>query len=88
VVQESLTNVLKHAGPRASARVTQEWTTRGLQLEIADDGRGAASDPTSGNGQGLRGMAERVALYDGAVDASPLPGGGFSVRAFIPYTEA
>ncbi|WP_422933484.1 sensor histidine kinase [Sinomonas sp. P47F7] len=88
VVQESLTNVLKHAGPRASARVTQEWTTRGLQLEIADDGRGAASDPPSGNGQGLRGMAERVALYDGAVNASPLPGGGFSVRAFIPYTEA
>ena len=88
VVQESLTNVLKHAGPRASAWVTQEWTTRGLRLEISDDGRGAASDHGSGTGQGLRGMAERVALYDGAVDASPRPGGGFRVRAFIPYTEA
>ncbi|WP_138443377.1 sensor histidine kinase [Sinomonas susongensis] len=88
IVQESLTNVLKHAGPKASASVLERWTPRGLELLIADDGRGAAADPAPGDGQGLRGMAERVALYDGSVDARPLAGGGFLVRAFIPYTEA
>lgn len=89
VVQESLTNVLKHAGPKAAASVVERWTGRGLELDVTDDGRGAAADLAGGNeGQGLRGMAERVALYDGSVDAGPLPGGGFRVRAFIPYTEA
>ncbi|KHL00497.1 sensor histidine kinase [Sinomonas humi] len=88
VVQESLTNVFKHAGPRAAASVVRRWTARGLELDVADDGRGAAADTSGGEGQGLHGMAERVALYDGSVDAGPLPGGGFRVRAFIPYTEA
>ena len=88
IVQESLTNVLKHAGPQAAASVVERWTGRGLELDVADDGRGAAADAAPGDGQGLRGMAERVALYDGSVDAGPLPGGGFRVRAFIPYTEA
>ena len=42
---------------------------------------------TAGSGQGLRGMAERVALYDGRVEAEPMPGGGFQVSVFIPYTR-
>jgi signal transduction histidine kinase len=89
VVQEALTNVLKHAGPDAQAVVRLEWTGRGLQLDINDDGRGAGADPaTTGSGQGIVGMAERLALYDGTVEAAPRNGGGFRVHAFIPYTEA
>jgi signal transduction histidine kinase len=88
VVQEGLTNVLKHAGPNASAQVLLEWTGRGLQIRIDDDGRGAGADPaTAGSGQGITGMAERLSLYDGTVAAAPKPGGGFHVHAFIPYTE-
>lgn len=89
VVQEGLTNVLKHAGPSASAQVLLEWTGRGLQIRIDDDGRGAGADPaTAGSGQGITGMAERLSLYDGTVEAAPKPGGGFRVHASIPYTEA
>jgi signal transduction histidine kinase len=89
VVQEGLTNVLKHAGPNASAQVLLEWTGRGLQVRIDDDGRGAGADPaTAGSRQGITGMAERLSLYDGTVEAAPKPGGGFRVHAFIPYTEA
>lgn len=89
VVQEGLTNVLKHAGPNASAQVLLEWTGRGLQIRIDDDGRGAGADPaTAGSGQGITGMTERLSLYDGTVEAAPKPGGGFRVHAFIPYTEA
>jgi signal transduction histidine kinase len=87
VVQEALTNVLKHAGPAAAATVRLHWTAGGLQLQIDDDGRGAGADP-SGGGQGITGMAERLALYDGTVEAGPRTGGGFRVAAFIPYTEA
>jgi signal transduction histidine kinase len=86
VVQEALTNVLKHAGPAASATVRLDWSARGLQLQIDDDGRGAGADP-SGGGQGITGMAERLALYDGTVEAGPRTGGGFRVAAFIPCTE-
>ncbi|WP_458115215.1 sensor histidine kinase [Arthrobacter sp. D2-10] len=92
VVQESLTNVLKHAGPRASAHVSLAWTAKGLEVTVDDDGRGAASDSAAveggGSGQGIRGMAERLKLYDGTVETGPLAGGGFRVRALIPYTEA
>ena len=103
VVQEALTNVLKHAGPRAQATVDLQWTPRGLGITVSDDGRGAGADHppaaggdstdtrnprTPGSGQGINGMTERVALYDGTLEAAPLPGGGFRVAAFIPYTEA
>ena len=103
VIQESLTNVLKHAGPDTHAEVYLEWTPRGLALQVRDDGRGAAADvPVPGEtgglkdipgvqgaqGQGIKGMAERVALYDGSLEAAPAAGGGFRVAAFIPYTEA
>ncbi len=88
VFQEGLTNVLKHAGPDAEAHASLNWTARGLELEIYDDGRGAAADAPESPGNGLRGMAERVTLYDGTLAAGPAPGGGFHVSAFIPYTEA
>ncbi|WP_253901495.1 sensor histidine kinase [Arthrobacter sp. PAMC 25486] len=155
VVQEGLTNVMKHAGPKVQASVALSWNARGLEVTVHDDGRGAtaslstapiprqpapgshpnrshptapvpqipamsvpltaksASDvghhhsnqPTTAplthaplppvqapsgaaaGGNGLRGMAERVKLYDGELAAGPLPGGGFGITAFIPYSE-
>ncbi|WP_285725416.1 sensor histidine kinase [Psychromicrobium xiongbiense] len=89
VVQEGLTNVLKHGGPKAHSTVQLSWQPRGLSIVIADDGRGAAADPPApGGGNGLRGMSERVHLYDGMLEAGPRPGGGFQITALIPYTEA
>ncbi|MFB9378186.1 sensor histidine kinase [Kineococcus gynurae] len=86
IVQESLTNVLKHAGPAASARVRLDWGPDALDLHVEDDGRGAGTLAASGGGgQGLIGMAERARLHGGTLEARPRPGGGFSVRARLPY---
>lgn len=86
-VQESLTNVIKHAGPGAKAQVQLGWTSRGLNLSVIDDGRGAGSVVIEGAGQGLLGMRERVALYEGSCTALPQSGGGFAVSVSIPYSE-
>jgi signal transduction histidine kinase len=81
IVQEALTNVLKHAGP-ATARVCVRHCGGVLEVEVCDDGRGGlqAARPT-GTGHGHVGMRERAALYGGAVEAGDLPGGGYRVRA-------
>ena len=81
IIQEALTNVLKHAGP-ASARVVVRYATHALVLEVADDGRGMRE--AEGAGHGLIGMRERVALYGGDFDAGGRNGGGFVVRARLP----
>jgi signal transduction histidine kinase len=86
IVQEALTNVLKHAGP-AHSTVTITYEPGALQLEIDDDGRGAAAR-ANGGGHGLLGMRERVAVYGGSFDAGPRAGGGFQVRARLPYGAA
>ncbi|THJ66276.1 sensor histidine kinase [Arthrobacter echini] len=87
VVQESLTNVLKHAGENSTTEVSLDYGGRGLTVAVDDDGRGAAPLPgTAGAGQGITGMSERVRLYDGVVTAAPRVGGGYRVEAFIPYT--
>ncbi|MEZ0494323.1 sensor histidine kinase [Kineococcus sp. TBRC 1896] len=88
IVQESLTNVLKHAGPRARTRVEVRWEADALRLVVEDDGLGAGSmvQPSPG-GQGLVGMAERARLHGGSVVSGPRPGGGFSVRATLPYSS-
>ena len=83
IVQEALTNVLKHAGP-ARACVTIGYEPGALRLEIADDGRGVDGRPSEG-GHGLIGMRERVAVYAGSLDAGPAAGGGFRVLARLPY---
>ena len=89
VIQESLTNVLKHAGASARARVDLQWSPRGLSVTVSDNGLGAAAGlDGDGAGQGIKGMGERLALYDGTLKAAPAAGGGFRVEAFIPYTEA
>ncbi len=83
IVQEALTNVIKHAGPcRATVTVTRtaEW----LDILIADDGRGGSPPPAAASGHGLAGMRERAALYDGRLTAGPGEPGGFRVHARFP----
>ncbi len=88
IVQESLTNVIKHAGPTSKAWVRLNWEPHGLEIEVTDDGRGAGAGldgiETRG-GHGIRGMTERATLYGGRLDARPRPGGGFTVHAVLPY---
>jgi signal transduction histidine kinase len=82
IVQEALTNVLKHAGT-AAARVHLRYRDDRLAIEVADDGLPAPAGP-NGAGRGLVGMRERVAAYGGELEAGPGAGGGFSVRAALP----
>ena len=87
IVQEALTNTLRHGGPDADAFVTLAWTAHGLDLQIDDDGCGAAADPaTRGSGQGLRGAAERTALFGGTLETGPRVGTGYRVSAHLPYS--
>jgi signal transduction histidine kinase len=84
IVQEALTNALKHAG-RAHAAVRVRYGSDSLELEITDDGAGIPAD-VPGGGHGLAGIRERVALYGGKFDASARLGGGFAVRVLLPLT--
>jgi signal transduction histidine kinase len=85
IVQESLTNALKHAG-RAHAEVTLRYAPQALAVEVRDDGRGAAQLNGDGAGHGLIGMRERVALYGGELHVGHREGGGFEVLAQLPVT--
>jgi signal transduction histidine kinase len=84
LVQESLTNVLRHAGhaPRAVVRVAREADT--VTVEISDNGTGSASPPTGGGGHGLVGMRERVAVLQGTLQVGRTPQGSWLVRARLP----
>jgi signal transduction histidine kinase len=82
IVQEALTNALKHAG-NAHAAVNVRYSVDSLELEIVDDGAGVLA-PVSGGGHGLVGMRERVALYGGRLDAGRAQDGGFAVRVLLP----
>jgi signal transduction histidine kinase len=81
IVQEALTNALKH-GRAAHADVRVSYGRRRLELEVLDDGTAAPGAET--NGHGLVGMRERAALFDGELRAGPRPEGGFAVRARLP----
>lgn len=89
IVQEALTNVVKHAGP-ATVRVEIRDETDALVLEVRDDGQGIASalsaqvDPGAEGHHGIIGMRERVELFDGSLSAGPGPDGGFRVVASFP----
>src|SRR5215207_487830 len=90
IVQEALTNVLKHAGPGARTEVRLGTEPGGIVIEVLDDGRGAAVLPGSdgaavgARGHGIVGMRERALLLGGTLDARPRPGGGFRVAAHLP----
>jgi signal transduction histidine kinase len=86
IVQEALTNVMKHAGP-ARATVVVRYEPGALGLEIVDDGRGVNGRSEGRGGHGLVGMRERVAVYGGTLETGPKPGGGFRVVARLPYEE-
>jgi signal transduction histidine kinase len=85
VVQESLTNALKHAAARR-VRVLIECRTDRLEVTVTDDGRGGTPDPAKG--AGLTGMRERVKVYGGTLLAGPGAGGGFTVHAVLPASPS
>jgi signal transduction histidine kinase len=83
VVQEALTNVLRHAG-ESHARVLLRFSEDAVEVEVFDDGLGAPREGTTLGGHGLIGMRERVELFGGSLETGPRPGGGFQVRARLP----
>jgi signal transduction histidine kinase len=85
IVQEALTNVLKHAGP-AQAEIVLRYDCDALELEVADDGCGPGDG--NGAGHGLLGMRERVALHGGMLEMGERNGGGYLVRARLPLTRS
>ncbi|MEU2610253.1 sensor histidine kinase [Micromonospora sp. NPDC007271] len=84
IVQESLTNVLRHAGAAARAEVQLRAVPDSLWVEVRDDGVGAGAGGTPSGGRGLTGMRERAEALSGRFEAGPRPGGGFQVRAILP----
>ncbi|MFH0245730.1 sensor histidine kinase [Streptomyces sp. HK10] len=92
IVQEALTNVLKHSGPstHTEVRLRHDECGRGVTVEVLDDGRGTAARPApntaraGAGGHGIVGMRERALLLGGSLDAGPRPGGGFRLAARLP----
>jgi signal transduction histidine kinase len=83
IVQEALTNTLKHAGPGAGAVLRLGFEPERLRVEVTDDGTGLA-DGADGRGHGLRGIAERVAMLGGELETGGAEGGGFRLCATLP----
>jgi signal transduction histidine kinase len=83
IVQEALTNTLKHAGSRASAEVRIRYDAGGAAVEVVDDGAGRTAECAEGHG--LIGMRERAASCGGWLEAGPLTGPGWRVRAHLPF---
>ncbi len=89
IVQEALTNALRHAGPGVHVRVRGRCTPEEVEIEVADDGRGRPAPPASpGGGHGLVGMRERVAVFGGRFSAGPGAGGGYRVTFTLPIGGA
>jgi signal transduction histidine kinase len=87
IVQEALTNVVKHAGP-ARAQVTIGYRDQEVTVEVIDDGRGVTVPTGDGRarvGHGLIGMRERVQVFGGDLETGPRPGGGFRVAVRLPF---
>jgi signal transduction histidine kinase len=89
VVQESLTNALKHAGVGAAVELRLDWSADTVVVRAVDDGRGRpVVRPAPSGGHGLVGMRERVGVYDGSLAAGPTLGGGWRVEARLPLPSA
>ena len=97
IVQEALTNVLKHAGTGARATVRLAFADGGLDIDVSDDGHGTAGPPALGAsgspgygppGYGLRGLAERADMLGGHLTVGHRADGGFRVRALLPIQPA
>ena len=89
ILQESLTNVLRHAGTQARATVRLSYEPGALAIRVSDDGDGpAAADGDRPSGHGLTGMAERAAAVGGSFSAAAGPGGGFEVSGAAPHSRA
>ena len=86
IVQESLTNALRHAPGSTEVSVRVRWVTGGVDVEIVDHGPAGPVPDAGGSGQGLIGMKERVSVYGGTVEAGPWQG-GWRVHAALPWTE-
>jgi len=85
VVQEALTNVVRHAGRPAKATATITYTDTAVEIDVVDNGLGvAAASSTAGSGHGLLGMRERVEIYNGDFAAGPQAGGGYRVAVSLP----
>jgi len=85
IVQEGLTNALKHAGPGAHTSVDVDYGREMLTVVVTDDGRGAAATAGTDLGHGLVGMRQRASISGGTVNAGPRTGGGYEVVAQLPY---
>ncbi len=83
IVQEALTNTLKHAG-RTHAHVRIRFDADGVTIDVLDEGRGVPAGVTVGGGRGLLGMRERVLIFGGELQAGPRAEGGFAVHAWLP----
>jgi signal transduction histidine kinase len=86
VVQEALTNTLKHAAG-SSVRISVGYAHDSIRVEVADTGGVSTAADGSGNGRGLVGLRERLAVYGGTLQAGVLPAGGYRVRAVIPIEQ-
>ncbi|MFE9820558.1 sensor histidine kinase [Streptomyces sp. NPDC005791] len=90
VVQESLTNTLKHARPEATAEVTLAYTPTGLEVRVTDtngEGPQAPTNDEPGSGRGISGMRERASLYNGTLESGRLPTGGWQTRLRLPLED-
>ena len=83
IVQEALTNTIKHGGPGASAAVRLHYQDTALEVEVTDDGSGSGIPARAGHG--LIGMRERAAMFGGALSAGPQSSGGFRILARLPW---
>ncbi len=88
IVQEALTNVRRHAGPSATVRILIVYGKSTLTVAISDDGKGKDAESPSAAGTGIAGMRERAHALGGKVEAGPLDGGGFEVRADLPIDSS
>jgi signal transduction histidine kinase len=86
VAQESLTNILKHAGP-VRARIEIDYGEETLTLSVSGDGAASVPGPPSPDSHGIRGMRERAELYGGVLTAGPREGRGFAVVLRLPISE-